>query len=600
MNFKFTISRKISLGFGLFILVVAVVLFITTRTLTESIALTRDINERHSPALYHLNILKNNVSESVALAENWVLYQTRSDNPSKLKLEKLVNEDIPKKTIDLSAFTSDWGLEDRLILEEITEEIQTLTLVYEEIKRILPSFESYSPINMMNAEFLIEDENKVDTISKQLYEFIGMLIDRQQKIISVKSKLMAESFSRLLTELIIIFIFVLFSGVIIAHFTIRSIVKPVKFLKRILLYLGKGIFPTTTMNISNDEIGDMSFAVNRLVEGLKRTTEFANEVGAGNFDAKYEPLSEDDELGRELLKMRDDLAENEKYLELKVQERTDEVVRQKEEIENQKEKVTELYKDLTDSINYAKRLQEAILPGDEAITNCFPESFVLYRPKAIVSGDFYWFKEQKNEVMFSVVDCTGHGVPGAFMSLVGYNAINQVVKTKTNPSEILKEVSKLATETLQSRDTGEMKVQDGMDMAFCTINPATLMLEYSGAFNPAYIVRGAELIELRPDKIAIGAYSEDVTAFSDIHFKLQANDIIYLFSDGYADQFGGPDGKKFMRKKFKALLLEIRELPMLVQRKELYSRLVEWQGRESQVDDICVFGIKITADSMQN
>ncbi|MFT5293503.1 MAG: methyl-accepting chemotaxis protein, partial [Flavobacteriales bacterium] len=309
MNFKFTISRKISLGFGLFILVVAVVLFITTRTLTESIALTRDINERHSPTLYHLNILKNNVSESVALAENWVLYQTRSDSPSKLKLEKLVNEDIPKKTIDLSAFASDWELEDRLILEEITEEIQTLTVVYGEIKSILPSFESYSPINMMNAEFLIEDENKVDTISKQLYEFIGMLIDRQQKIISAKSKLMAESFSRLLTELVVIFIFVLFSGVIIAHFTIRSIVKPVKFLKRILLYLGKGIFPTTTMNISNDEIGDMSFAVKRLVEGLKRTTEFANEVGAGNFDAKYEPLSEDDELGRELLKMRDDLAE---------------------------------------------------------------------------------------------------------------------------------------------------------------------------------------------------------------------------------------------------------------------------------------------------
>lgn len=600
MNFKFTISRKISLGFGLFILVVAVVLFITTRTLTESITLTRDINERHSPALYHLNILKNNVSESVALAENWVLYQTRSDNPTKLKLEELLSEDIPNKLDDLSAYTSEWGLEDRLILEEITQELQALIVVYAEIKRILPSFESYSPINMMNAEFLVEDENKVDTISKQLYELIGTLIDKQQVVISSKSKLMAESFNTLLMRLVIIFIFVLISGVIIAHFTIRSIVKPVKFLKRILLYLGKGIFPSTTMIVSNDEIGDMSFAVKRLVEGLKRTTEFANEVGAGNFDAKYEPLSEDDELGRELLKMRDDLAENERYLELKVQERTDEVVRQKEEIENQKEKVTELYKDLTDSINYAKRLQQAILPGNEIITNCFPESFVLYKPKAIVSGDFYWFKEQKNEVMFSVIDCTGHGVPGAFMSLVGYNAINQVVKTKTKPSEILKAVSKIATETLQSRDTGEVKVQDGMDMAFCTINPETLIMGYSGAYNPAYIVRGRELIELRPDKVAIGAYKKDVTVFSDINFKLQANDIIYLFSDGYADQFGGPQGKKFMRKKFKALLLEIRELPMHVQRKELYTRFIEWQGRESQVDDICVFGIKITADSMKS
>ncbi len=600
MNFKFTISRKISLGFGLFILVVAVVLFITTRTLTESITLTQDINEKHSPALYHLNILKNNVSESVALAENWVLYQTRSDNPSKLKLEELLNEDIPNKLSDLSKYTNEWELKDRVILEEVNQEIQALTVVYSEIKRILPSFESYTPINMMNAEFLVEDENKVDAISEQLYELIGSLIDKQQLVISDKSKIMAESFSTLLLRLVMIFIFVLVSGIVIAHFTIRSIVKPVKFLKRILLYLGKGIFPSTTMNISNDEIGDMSFAVNRLVEGLKRTTEFANEVGAGNFDAKYEPLSEDDELGRELLKMRDDLAENERYLELKVQERTDEVVRQKEEIENQKEKVTELYKDLTDSINYAKRLQQTILPGSELITNCFPESFVLYKPKAIVSGDFYWFREQNNQVMFSVIDCTGHGVPGAFMSLVGYNAINQVVKSTSRPSEILRGVSKLASETLQSRDTEEVKVQDGMDMAFCTINPDSLMLEYSGAYNPAYIIRNDELIELRPDKIAIGAYNEDQTKFSDVEFKLQANDIIYLFSDGYADQFGGPNGKKFMRRKFKALLLEICQLPMHVQRKELYTRFVSWQGKESQVDDICVFGVKITADSMKN
>lgn len=600
MNFKFTISRKISLGFGLFILVVAIVLLITTRTLTKSIGLTKDINEKHAPSLNHLNVIKNDVAETVGLAENWALVQSRKDNPTKLKLNELLEDNIPSELEDLHRLSVHWSAEEKLMLSDIDQEIQSLFVVYAEIQRYLPTFESYNnPINIMNAEFLVEDGNQVDELSNHLTGIVNTLIDRQQGIIRDKSQLMAESFNALLLGLTMIFIFVLISGLIIAHFTIRSIVKPVNYLKRVLLYLGKGIFPKNKMRSSNDEIGDMAFAVNRLVDGLKRTTEFASEVGAGNFDAKYKPLSEEDELGRELLKMRDDLAENERYLEQKVKERTDEVVRQKEEIETQKEKVTELYKDLTDSINYAKRLQQTILPGDELIASYFPESFVLFKPKSIVSGDFYWFRKVRDKIMISVVDCTGHGVPGAFMSLVGYNAINQIVKSFDRPSDILTGVNRLASETLQSRDAGEVKVQDGMDMAFCTIDPATLELQYSGAYNPAYIIRNGELLELKPDKIAIGGYREDQTRFSDVSFKLQANDIIYMFSDGYADQFGGPNGKKFMRKKFKKLLIEISPLPLHAQRKELYKRFVNWQGREAQVDDICIFGVKITSDSLQ-
>jgi len=599
MDFKFTISRKISLGFGLFILVVAVVLFITTSTLRESIQLTKQINDKHSPALYKLSVLKNGLTESVSLAENWVLVQSINENPSKLKLKELVGEDMPNAIKDLKGIDGLWNAKDEIILQEISDQTNDLFVVYDQIKRFLPSFESYSNrVNVMNAEFLVGEKGTVEGIYSNLITLIDSLLEQQQELISQKSGLMAESINALMLELLIIFIFVLISGFIIAHFTIRSIVKPVKYLKRILLYLGNGIFPSSEAKASNDEIGDMTFAVNRLVDGLRRTTEFANEVGKGNFDAKYEPLSEDDELGRELLKMRDDLAENERYLEQKVRERTDEVVRQKEEIENQKEKVTELYKDLTDSINYAKRLQQAILPSEELITRFFPQSFVLYKPKSIVSGDFYWFKNTSSRVMFSVIDCTGHGVPGAFMSLVGYNAINQVVKTNERPSEILRKVSKLASESLQGRDIGDLKVQDGMDMAFCSIDPKTMILEYSGAYNPAYIVRHGELIELRPDKIAIGSYKEGVTEFSDVEFKLQANDVIYLFSDGYADQFGGPRGKKFMKGKFKELLLSVSTLPMHAQRKELYNQLISWQGKEAQVDDVCIMGIKLTADAL--
>ena len=599
MNFKFTISRKISLGFGLFILVVAAVLFITTQTLITSISLTRDINEKHAPALLSLNSLKTQIQESVSLADNWARVQSKKDNGPKIQLNDLIKDEIPAELVELRKIAENWSKEDVILKNEIELEIGELFLLYEEIKRYLPSFEAYNdPLNIMNAEFLMEPGERVSSIAIHLEDLLNGLIIKQQTIISTKSEEMEAAFNSLLVKLLVIFILVLVSGVVIAHFTIRSIVKPVKNLKRILLYLGKGIFPQKVIKTSNDEVGEMAFAVSRLVDGLKRTTEFSREIGKRNFDAKYEPLSEDDELGRELLSMRDDLAENERYLEQKVQERTDEVVRQKEEIENQKEKVTELYKDLTDSINYAKRLQQAILPSTELINASFPDSFVLFKPKSIVSGDFYWFKQVNNKYMFSVVDCTGHGVPGAFMSLVGYNAINQAIKNTNKPSEVMNQVNMLASETLQSRNTHEITVSDGMDMSFCSIDPVTMMLDFSGAFNPAYIIRNGDLIQLHADKFAIGSFTGDSKEFTNQTFKLQANDIVYLFSDGYADQFGGEKGKKFMKKKFRDLLLSISDLPMHVQRKELYSTFVNWQGKESQVDDICVFGVKITAGSM--
>ncbi|MFK7756364.1 MAG: SpoIIE family protein phosphatase [Flavobacteriales bacterium] len=599
MNFKFTISKKISVGFGLFILVVAVVLFITTSTLRRSISFTREINEIHAPALLNLTALKINLGESLGLAENWVIIQSRKDARFKMDLAELISKDIPLNLQDIAQNSHNWSVEDQMLMEDVTQEVDNLFILFDEIMRYLPSFESYDdPLSKTNAEMLIEEKDRIDIVVKSLDLKLNSLISGQQEIISEKSQGIEDAFSSLLYKLIAIFIFALVTGIFIAHFTIKAIVKPVNLLKRVLLYLGKGVFPKHKIEPSNDEIGEMAFAVNRLVEGLKRTTEFASEVGKRNFNAIYKPLSEDDELGRELLQMRDDLAENERYLEQKVKERTDEVVRQKEEIESQNRKVTELYKDLTDSINYAKRLQQTILPGNDYIKSSFPESFVLFKPKSIVSGDFYWFKKTNGRVMFSVVDCTGHGVPGAFMSLVGYNSINTVTKIISRPSAILTQVDKMASETLQRRDDGQVNMQDGMDMAFCSIDPLTLELIFSGAHNPAYIVRGNELLELKPDKMAIGGYKEDYTQFSDVRFQLEPNDIIYLFSDGYADQFGGPNGKKFMKRKFKELLLEISHLPMEVQRKELYIRLLDWQGKEAQVDDICIFGVKITAESL--
>jgi len=600
MHFNFTISRKITLGFGLFILVVAAVLFITTKTLNQNVVHTQAINNKHTPALLLLNSIKSDVQESATLAEKWISVQSKRKSPDKQLLDSLMSSVIPSYTDSLGRISQEWERTDQVIVEEIQEQIEELFFVYESIKDFLPTFEAYYiTANQSLAETLLDSESDGIATLREINYLLDGLIDKQQLVISENTEKNKAASEKLKRNLRIIFIVVLILGMAIALLTIRSILIPIRNLRRILLYLGKGVYPQEDIPINDDEIGEMAFAVNRLVKGLKRTTEFANEVGSRNFDVSYEPLSEEDELGHELLKMRDDLAENERYLEQKVRERTDEVVRQKLEIEVQKEKVDELYKDLTDSINYAKRLQQAILPSRDSISNAFPESFVLFRPKSIVSGDFYWFAKMGTKYLFSVVDCTGHGVPGAFMSLLGHNAINQAVKSYTCPAEILNEVNRIALETIHNESSEfETRIRDGMDMSFCVIDSETMTLEFAGAYNPAYLVRNGELIQIDADKMAIGGFKPGEKSFSKKSIKLNANDSIYLFSDGYVDQFGGERGKKFMKRRFKQLILDIIGLPMNVQQKELFSTIKNWQGKEEQVDDICIFGVKISADAM--
>jgi serine phosphatase RsbU (regulator of sigma subunit) len=399
----------------------------------------------------------------------------------------------------------------------------------------------------------------------------------------------------LLIWIIIGALIILFVGtVLIALVTSKSITKPVHELKGILINLGKGIFPRTKITPSNDEIGEMSLAMNQLVEGLRGTTTFANEVGKSNFNYPYNPLSDEDVLGHALVKMRDELAESERILEQKVIERTAEVVRQNEEINHQREKLEELYKDVTDSIRYAKRLQDSILPTEHYIEKSIPQSFVLFKPKDIVSGDFYWFSETEDKILFSAVDCTGHGVPGAFMSLIGANALNQIVQSKIDqPSIILDELNRLSSEALNKSDEGRDKVRDGMDLALCSINRDFTKLEYAGANNPLYIVRGEEIQDIKADKFAIASFEHGEMNYTNHEIDLQKGDVIYLFSDGYADQFGGVKGKKFMYKQFRDLLLSIKDESMAKQKEILNDKIEQWKGSFEQVDDILVIGIRI-------
>ncbi len=251
-------------------------------------------------------------------------------------------------------------------------------------------------------------------------------------------------------------------------------------------------------------------------------------------------------------------------------------------------------KDITSSITYAKRIQQAILPSDKLVKQLFPESFILYEPKDIVSGDFYWVAQWGDAVMFAAVDCTGHGVPGAFMSIVGQNLLNQAVNEHglSKPGLVLNALNKGVSRTLNHYQESDIK--DGMDIALCSLDRNKMLLEFAGANNPVWIFRGNELIEIKGDKFPIGSFLDKTFQnFKNTEMEVYEGDIIYIFTDGYADQFGGDKGKKFKYKNLKKIVLENKNKTMLEQKEIISKELKEWKGNIEQVDDILIIGIKI-------
>ncbi len=327
---------------------------------------------------------------------------------------------------------------------------------------------------------------------------------------------------------------------------------------------------------------------------IKKLVEKVNRVTDGHLNERAEVVGNNEitTLSQKFNSMIEELESYYNELEQKVKDRTAEVVRQKEEIEIKN-------KHITDSIRYAKRIQNAILPPDAFVKRLLPHSFILYRPKDIVSGDFYWMTKKNDLVIYAAVDCTGHGVPGAFMSIVGNNQLNYAVDVKkvSKASEILDSLNEGVVETLREKgneSVGVSGVKDGMDLALCIIDYKNMKLQFAGANNPLCLIRNGELIQIKGDKMAIGGNFDDVLPkFTNNEIDLQKGDVLYTFSDGYPDQFGGHDGRKFMVKKFRELLLKIHKNPIEEQEFLLNDILDEWRGREEQVDDIIVIGVKI-------
>ena len=274
-----------------------------------------------------------------------------------------------------------------------------------------------------------------------------------------------------------------------------------------------------------------------------------------------------------------------------VEEQKQKVEQQKQVVEEQKQKVEEQKKDITDSIRYAENIQKALLPAEDDLS-LLPEGFVLFQPKDIVSGDFYWMQHHKDKVYFAACDCTGHGVPGAFMSMIGSSLLDEAVVEKgiTKPNEIFFEVRKGFINALkQTEESGTQK--DGMDAVLCSWNKNGT-LEYSLAYNPLLIIRKGEILETKADKQPVGFHTGAQKPFTHHELKLEKGDTVYLFSDGYPDQFGGPKDKKFMMKNFKKLLLSIQDKTMNEQKSILETTMAEWKGDTEQVDDILVMGVR--------
>jgi len=263
------------------------------------------------------------------------------------------------------------------------------------------------------------------------------------------------------------------------------------------------------------------------------------------------------------------------------------------EIKQQRDKIFQQKQEITDSIQYASRIQNAILPPSSMLDK-LQDHFILYKPRDIVSGDYYWMTLKDNKTVVVAADCTGHGVPGAFMSMLGISFMNEIVNKSdtTQANEILNQLRGNVISSLgQTGEEGE--AQDGMDLALCVIDTSAMKIQYSGAYNPLYIIRNNKLLEYKPDKMPIGIHKGKDNSFSNHDIDVEIGDALYLFSDGYVDQFGGSRQKKFLTKNFKELLLRINKKPMKDQKDILDETIQEWMGGVEQIDDILVMGLRI-------
>jgi len=277
-----------------------------------------------------------------------------------------------------------------------------------------------------------------------------------------------------------------------------------------------------------------------------------------------------------------------------IEAQRDEIQRQKDIADEQNDQILKQNKDITDSIEYAKNIQIALFPDKFTLQRVLNKGFCLFKPKDIVSGDFYWVAQIENKSIIVAADCTGHGVPGAFMSIIGINFLNEIVFDEhiTKPNEILNHLRKKVVKTLVNSNKID-EAKDGIDMSLILIDRENMKLEYAGAYNHLYFIRDHMLEVIKADKMPVGISAKAMEPFTNHELEIQIDDIFYMFTDGFADQFGGPNKKKYRIGNLRELLLEVHDKRIEEQKQIIFETFINWKGNQSQVDDILIMGIKI-------
>jgi serine phosphatase RsbU (regulator of sigma subunit) len=264
------------------------------------------------------------------------------------------------------------------------------------------------------------------------------------------------------------------------------------------------------------------------------------------------------------------------------------------EVASQREELAYKNKNITDSLVYAQRIQEALIPTQAYFEKHFNESFILFRPRDIVSGDFYYISKKKNRTYIVVADCTGHGVPGALMSMIGLQTLSRIIEggAGQSPAHILDRLNLEIESVFHREDDGAHSVKDGMDIAVCCLDRQSAILEFAGSFLPLYLVRNGKMTEYKGDKIVIGR-KPDGHSYTNITIEVEDDDAVYMVTDGYADQFGGTGNKKFMNRRLRYMLTTIHKYPFRDQKEILEENIITWMGENEQVDDIMLIGFRI-------
>jgi len=576
--------RKVSIGFlfvGVIVLLNVLVSYLILQENSSTIGRMTEVVNPYMEKMEEFNLL---VTESKMFATNWVYLQNSLDD--KKSLEELHSTKYPVLKKQINDFLVLLNKKsDKDSMEAIFSKFEELLVVEQKIMKSLVTFDDYeNPKKKFSAEDLVESEvlPRTDDIMHSLKATISR---NREEAAFIRNKLVV-SFHKLLGISLSVSVGLCLLTLVAAAFISRAIRKPVQMMKEIVLQLGKGELPEGQIPVTHNVIGEMAESVNRLSESFTKTSIFASEIGKGNLSVGYERLGEKDMLGNALIRMRDSLRVYSEEMEEKVKERTQEVMEKNLKLEL-------AYREIRDSIHYAKRIQEALLPADQLIHKVFGDAFIFYRPKDIVCGDFYWFAHKGDEIIMAAIDCTGHGVPGALMTVIGNSILHQIVNFSnvTDPAKILNQLDRKLLETM--RHHGGAITNDGMDVSMCRYKISKKELTFAGAKRPLYMFKNGELLEIKGNKFPIGSFQYDSEKlFTEHKLNIKEGDTIYMFSDGYQDQFGGPDGKKFMVSRFRNMLQEIHTLPMMEQSQRVEKEMLGWQGRMDQTDDVLLMGVR--------